>query len=125
MVWQKEAFSLTSSEVAICLGLDPTTVHRIIREFRRTGNVTKKKYRSHPLRKLSSPIQFSIISFVLQCPGIYIHEVQHQILQHHEKDISGSTICRFLHDAGFTKQRLRIAASQRDDLTSVNFIAEV
>ena len=127
MIWQKEALGLSSSEVATRLGVDPTTVRRIIRKFKRTGNVGKEKYpvRLHPLRKLSLPIQFCIADLVLQRPGIYINELQHHILQHHGEQISSSTICRFLHSAGFTRQRLRIAASQRDDVARANFAAEV
>ena len=127
MIWQKEALGLSSSEVATRLGVDPTTVRRIIRKFKRTGNVGKEKYpvRLHPLRKLSLPIQFCIADLVLQRPGIYINELQHHILQHHGEHISSSTVCRFLHSAGFTRQRLRIAASQRDDLARANFAAEV
>jgi transposase len=65
MVWQKEALGLKTPEIAARLGVDPTTVRRIIR---RTGHITKKKYpaRSHPLRKLSSPVQFNIASLILQ-----------------------------------------------------------
>lgn len=77
------------------------------------------------MRKLSSPVQFSTANFILQCPGIYLHEVQHHILQHHGEHISESSICRFLQSAGFTRQKLKIAASQRDDLTRANFAAEV
>ena len=113
MVWQKEAVGLTSSEVATRLCVDLTTVRRVIRKFRQTGNVEKKKYavRSRPLRKLSSPVQFSIANLILQRPGVYLHEVPHHILECHGECISSSTICRFLQDAGFMRQRLKIAAS--------------
>ena len=123
---QKEALGLKTSEVAARLGVDPRTVRRITRKFKLTGCITKKHpVRSHPLRKLSSPVQFNIANLILQRQGIYLHEIQHQILQDHGEQISASSICRFLQKSGFTRQKLKIAASQRDDLVRANFASEV
>ena len=125
-MWQKEALGLKTSEVAARLGVDPRTVRRITRKFKLTGCLTKKHpVRSHPLRKLSSPVQFNIANPILQRQGIYLHEIQHQILQDHGEQISASSICRFLQKSGFTRQKLKIAASQRDDLVRANFVSEV
>ena len=106
IVWQKEALGLKTSEVAARLGVDPRTVRRITRKFKLTGCITKKHpVCSHPLRKLSSPVQFNIANLILQRQGIYLHEIQHQILQDHGEQISASSICRFLQKSGFTRQK--------------------
>ena len=92
-MWQKEALGLKTSEVAARLGVDPRTVRRITRKFKLTGCITKKHpVRSNPLRKLSSSVQFNIANLILQQQGIYLHEIQHQILQDHGEQISASSI---------------------------------
>jgi len=43
VVWQREALTLSCEEIARNLCIDRSTVHRIIRQFRATGDVDVSK----------------------------------------------------------------------------------
>jgi len=76
-------------------------------------------------RKLNSPLEYMIIHIVLIRPGIYLREVQRELREETGTEVCLLTICRFLHRNGFTRQRLRIAASQRDGLLRAQFVSDV
>ena len=123
MVWQREALGLKPSEVAVQLSVDPSTVRRIVGRFEQTGSIEKKRYplRSQPINKLSSPVQFNIANLVLERPGIFLHEIQQSILEDHGEEIE-SSLCRFFD---FSRKKLKIATSQRDDLRRAIFASDV
>ena len=58
-------------------------------------------------------------------PGVYLCEIQAQLSEETGTEVCLSTICRFLQRNGFTRQRLRIAASQRDDFLRAQFVSDV
>ena len=126
IVWKKEALGLRTCDVARSVNVDSRTVRRVLRRFRLTGSV-EKTTPVHPrlLRKLSLPLRYKVADLIFQRPGIYLRELLYQILQDHGEEISESAICRFLQRSGFTRQKLKITASQRDDLVRANFISEV
>ena len=115
IVWQREALNKKCKDVASNLGVDPATVSRIVRRFRQTGLVLKK---SHPprrtFRKLTVGAEMLILHTVLRRPGIYLHELARKLYENLGVDVSLSTICMFLNKSGFTRQKLRITATQRD-----------
>ena len=126
MVWQKEAQGRTCKEVALNLGVDAATVSRTVARFRETGGVQKRKHPStRVFRKLTAPLELMIIHFVLKRPGAYLHEIASELFDTTGADISLSTICNFLKRIGFTRQKLRIAALQRDDFLRAQFAHEV
>ena len=50
-----------------------------------------------------------------------LHEIQAEIEHVTGVELAASTICQFLHNSGFSRQRMRLAASQRDeDLRAAN-----
>ena len=126
MVWQCEALGLKYSDVAANLGVDSATVCRTVTQFRESGTVQKKK---HPFprayNKLTTPLELMIVHLVLKRPGIYLHEIVTELLDTTGASLSLSTICRFLKKIGFTHQRLRLAALQRDDFLRSQFALEV
>ena len=125
-MWKKEALGQRTCDIARRVKVDSRTVRRVIRRFQLTGSIEKTTPVHSPLlRKLSLPLRYKVADLILQRPGIYLRELQHQILQDHGEEISKSAICRFLQKSGFTRQKLKIAASQRDDLVRANFISEV
>jgi len=65
---------------------------------------------------LSPALESTIVHLVLMRPGIYLHEIQTELADQTGADLSLTTcsIWRFLHRIGFTTQRLRVAALQRD-----------
>ena len=126
MVWQRECLSKKCSKVAINLNVDAATVSRIVARFRQTGEVQKKSYPSdRAFRKFTLCLEFMIIHLTLMHPGILLCEIQVELLEITRTDISLSTICRFLHKNGFTRQKLRLAAIQQNNLLQSQFVSDV
>ena len=125
IVWQKEALGFSTEDVAANLGVDVTTVWRVAGRFEETGDVKKKAYSSRRLQKMSSTIQFAIVHSVLRRPGIYLREIQSEIIEEYGEELSLSFICEFLHKVGFTRQRLKITATQQDYLLRSQFVSDV
>ena len=116
IVWQREALGLCQREVARNLCVDRSTVSRIVCLFHATGTVSKKKYPSeNAFRKLTDPAQLLILHLVVNKPGIYLHEIQRELLLMLMVEVNISTICRFLQANGFSHQKLIQVALQRDD----------
>lgn len=76
-------------------------------------------------RKLTTPAQLLILHLVIEKPGMYLKEIQ-EVLQHDLLiEVETSTICRFLHTSGFTRQKLCLVALQRDEFFRQKFIMGV
>ena len=115
MIWQKEALGLTYSQIADNLRVDKSTVQRTVTLFKSTGSLKKRPYPKEKVRrKLPSLAELFILNLVVQKPGIYLHEIQCELEQFLLIDVSVSTICKCLHKNGFTRERLRMVALQRD-----------
>ena len=53
-----------------------------ITRFREGGTVQKKKHLSlRAYNKLITPLELTIVHYVLQCPGIYLHEIATELLE--------------------------------------------
>ena len=80
IVYQCLGLDFSCRKVASNIGVDPSTVSRVVRLFQCTGSVTKKKYDSSTLpRKLTDIVQFLILQLVIEHPGIFIHEIQTEV----------------------------------------------
>ena len=92
--------------------MDSSAVGRTVQLFRCTGNVCEKQYNATNLPcKLSDTIQFlQYIPAGLERPEIMVHEIQARIEQVTEVELAASIICQFLHNSGFSRQRMRLAA---------------
>ena len=66
-----------------------------------------------------------ILHLVLQRPGIFLREIQDELLSTFEREVSESAICRLLHKNGFTCQRLQVTALQQDEFLRQQFVSEV
>ena len=126
MVWQTEALGHNYSEVARNLCVDQSTVCRTVSLFHETGRVTKRSYpKEKAHRILTTPAQLLILHLVCQTPGILLREIQTSLLQILLVDVSISTICRFLYKSGFTRQKLKITALQRDEFLRQRYILDM
>ena len=65
------------------------------------------------------------MNLVVQKPGIYLHEIQCELEHFLLIDVSVSTICKCLHKNGFTRQRLRVVALQRDQQLRHQFALDI
>ena len=115
---------MTNREVAANLGVDTTTVWRTVKLFKETGTV-QPKTPPGAVKKLSSATEFTIASEVLNRPGIMLHELQTLLAEALGIVVCLSTICRFLHRIGFSRQKLRVVALQRSDFLRAQFVSDV
>jgi len=111
VVWQVEGLQHTHKKVAQNLGIDKSTVSRIVTLFRSTGSVSSKPFpKEKAFRKLTAPAQLAILNFVLQNPGAQLKEIQEMLLQHLLLSVDVSSICRFLLKSNFTYQKMSLVA---------------
>ena len=126
IVWQRDALQLSIDSIASNLCIHKSTVSRILTLFHGTGTVSKKPYPTEKAhRKLTPPVQLLILHLVIKRPGIYLREIQEELVNTLHVDVDVSTISRCLHSSGFTRQKLKITASQQDEFLRQQFISDV
>ena len=126
IVYKRRALGLPYREIAANLCVDVSTVCRTVRLFERTGNVSKKKYNAANLpRKLTDFIQLLIIQLVIQHVGINLTDIRRELLYLSGVDLSESTICQFLYKHNFSRQRIRLVATLRDECLRQTYAGEV
>ena len=131
MVYQKEALCLPYHHVAQNLNVDPSTAKRTVKQtvklVRQTGDVAKKVYpRCKSAREITRVVQFFLLEVVLTNPGIYFHEIHLKIQKEFYLTVACSTICRFLHGAGFTQhQSLKVQAIHQNEELRLYYCTDV
>ena len=126
MCWQREGIGLPIEQVAKNLGVDASTVSRTCSRFLATGNFDKQPYpKGRAYRKLTSAAQLLLLHLVLDKPGVYLSELKMELANTLLLEVDNSTICRFLHASGFTRQKLRYSAIQRDEYLRQKFILDL
>lgn len=119
MVYQREALRFTYVQIGKNLCVDTTTVWQTVDLFKRTGTVNKKVYDlSNIPKKLTDMVQLILLQLILTRPCIYLCEIQAEVKMVTGLDLASSTICRFFHAQGFTRQKMQIIAKQRQKVTS-------
>ena len=118
IIFQVKALSKGCREVALSLNVDTSTVRRISELFDHTGDVSPKPHPStNPgTARLTEIDKFLILEVSVNKPGIYLREIQQYLHAPTGTEVDVSTICRFLHASGFTRQKLVITAKQRSEL---------
>ena len=58
---------------------------------------------------------------VIENPGIYLKEIKQKIYEETGTDVAESTLCRFLQNSGFTRQKMVTTAKQRNELLRHEF----
>ena len=106
--------------------MDRSTVSRILQLFHNTGTITKKAYpKDKAYRKLTTPAELLILNLVVQKPGIYLREIQEELLKMLLLHVDTATNCRFLHASGFSHQKLCLVAKQRDEFIRQQFALDI
>ena len=73
IVWQSDALGLKQSQIAANLGVDTATVCRMLARFRESGVVGKKTHLvPRVFKKLTAPLELTVLHLVLNRPGIYL-----------------------------------------------------
>ena len=123
MVYQRSILGLTLREVASNLNVDHSTVCRVLQIFEETGDVEPGKSSGRP-KSWNIYDEFVIIENVLENPSIYLHEIREDLRKTTGRELDESTICRFLHRNGFSRQKLRLVAQQRNQELRSKFMTE-
>jgi len=112
---QRLAQRYTYKQIGANLGVDSSTVQRIVHLFESTGSVYKRPYPEERLeKKLTPTIELVIMTLVTQQPGILLRELQTLLYCDYAVNIGLSTIFQFLRKNGFSRQRMVLIAKQRD-----------
>ena len=125
MVWQREVLGYKYQTVAQNLNVDLSTVWRVVKLFQNFGSVDKKHYSRSVSQKLTPPLELHLLHCVLMNPGIYLREIQQDLYEITGTEVSPSAICRFFQRVGFSRQKLKLVAKQRDDFLRAQFSCDV
>ena len=106
--------------------MDRSTVSRILSLFHSTGAVSKKVFaKDRSFRILTEPGQLLILHLVTNKPGVYLREIQEELLLQLMIEVAISTICRFLNKNGFSYQKMAHIAIQRDEYFRQKYLMDV
>ena len=121
MVWQSEALGCSYNTIAQNLNVENGMQDNpaFLQHWQR------KQVKKSAARKLSNPAQLFILHLVIKRPGIYLYELQSELSDLLGIEVSISTIFRFLHENGFTRQKLQITAIQRDEFLRQQYVADI
>ena len=126
MVYQVKALKKSCCEVARSLNVDASKVCRVTGLFDRTGDVSPKAHSANPgTAKLTEIDKFIILELAIDKPGIYLREIQEQLHSETGTEVDMSTVCRFLHASGFTRQKLIITAKQRSEFLRAQYLIDM
>ena len=126
MVWQREVLGFKYHQIASNLNVHPSTVCRVAKLFDRSGSVDHKPYlRDKQFQSLTPVVELVLLHIVLQKPGIYLHEIKKELAEATGVDVSASAICRCLKRVGYSRQRMKLVAIQRDDGLRAQFVSDV
>ena len=79
------------TDISKNLNVDPSTVCRIIQRFEETGSVSKATFprgHEHPHQNLRPMDEFLILQLVLGKLGVYLDEIQKELLDHRYRCVS-------------------------------------
>ena len=85
-----------------------------------TGEVNAELQRHGPSRKLSDFEELILVNLVLERPGIYLHELQCELVM-----ITGTEVSCSVKRLGLTRQKIHHVALQRNEETKGEFMAEM
>ena len=126
MVYQRIGVGRSYREIAESLNVDQSTVMRTVALFEETEDVQKRRYPSNDgTTKLTDLGKVILLEVVISKPSIYLREVREEVKETTGIDVNESTICRFLKDSGFTRQKMKLAAQQRSELLRSQYIIDM
>ena len=122
MVYQIEVLNKSYKQVGKNLGVDLSTVYRIVKSFQNDGHVDKKKYPPNTsIAKLTEIDKLLLLETVIEKPDVYLAEVKQLLSEETGTNVDTSTICRFIAKSNFTRKKLSIVAKQRSDILRAEY----
>lgn len=125
IVWLHHFLDISADEVARIMQVSERSVYRFTKRFISTGEVRKTIQRNGPLPILSELEESHLIHLVLTRPGIYLRELQQELMQYSGCTVHASTICRVMKRVGITRQRIKHVSLQRSEIRRAVFAAEM
>ena len=116
---------LSFKQIADLLYVHGSTARRIIERYEQSGDVSPRDGRRGPMRSLQVREECSIVDSLLNQPGIYLEELQHELFRKTGTMVSISTIFRTVRRLGFTRKMLRHVVMQQDASRREEFMAEM
>ena len=106
MVWQSELLVHSQQVIDQNLGVDQLIVSRTIQLFHTMGSVGKKPYPEESFSKANSSLSATYISPCSSTPRYSQYELQRELLGLLSVDVNISTVYHFLHETGFSRQKI-------------------
>ena len=101
------------------------SVRRYIELDHTTGDVESVKQKHGPDCLLTEFEQLTVLQSLIAKPNIYLSELQEHLFDATGAWVSLSTICRTVHQLGFTRKKLTTIAAQQSDELRGQFMAEI
>lgn len=125
IVWLHLSNNHSPARIARMLSVSKRTVWRYLSLFKRTGDVQPQKRRNGPRMLMGDFEQVTLLRLILENSGIYLQELQDELLCNFGVLVSVPTICRTLKYMGCSRQAMHRVALQRSDALRACFIAEI
>lgn len=125
IVWCYLAHHSKPRELARQFSVSERTVRRYVHLFYQTGDIRPKKNTPGPKKLLGDYEQMVLLQVILNRPGIYLEELQTELIRRFGVCVSVPTICRTLRFMGCTRQSMHHVAIQRSDLERAKFMAAI
>ena len=125
VVWLHVFMKKSAQEVSQLLLVSTRTVQRYCQKFLSTGGFEPQQHRNGPRSILSDYDELTLVNLVLTRPGIYLYELQRELLMTTGTEADCSTICRLFKRLGITRQKIKHIALQRSEEKRGEFMAEM
>ena len=116
---------MSTQEVSRLMLVSTRTVQRYCHKFMATGDLEPQQHRNGPQRILTDFEELILVNLVLTRPGIYLYELQRELLMTTGTEVDCSTICRLFKRLGITRQKIKRIALQRTEEKRGAFMAEM
>jgi len=124
MVYQAKAPGMSYRKIAEAVNVDPSTACLTMAVFDETGNVSKRKHPENVGTKKVTDVD-KLTNDPTYYSGIYLCEIKRLLVEETGTEVDISTICKYLHESGFTRQKMIIAARQRTDSLRAEYLMDM
>ena len=114
----------TIAQAAKDLYVSPSTVERIVHLYR-TRDVVSVQERHGAPRKLSEFEELTVLESIFKYPGIYMREVQEELIRLTGTSVDCSTICRTAQRLGLTRQIMKQIVVKQSDAKRAKYMVGV
>jgi transposase len=115
----------TAAQIAALADCSKTTVYEVLRLHRTFGQVTNPYRRQRGRPQILDQGDMNYIYSILEAnPGLYVDEIQQQLFQVRNVDVSIATISRALWRLAVSHKKVAKEALERDEILRATWLAE-